>query len=183
MTAFIGLGANLGDRLATLRSAVAALCVDDRVTLDFQCDVAPLYETSPVGGAEGQPSFYNSAVRLRTALTAPRLLGILQRIEAALGRTPGVRNAPRVIDLDLLLLGDLSLTSDTLIVPHPRLHLRRFVLDPLAALAPRVVHPVLQTPLGELAKRRRAESSDEKVVEVFGCNWVHQARDMPLKAP
>jgi 2-amino-4-hydroxy-6-hydroxymethyldihydropteridine diphosphokinase len=131
--AYIGLGANLGDREATLRDALrrVAATPDTAVT-----GVAPLRETEPVGFVE-QPAFLNGAARLTTSLDPRGLLQRLLDIERELGRTrEGPRYGPRVVDLDLLLYDDLQIDEPGLTVPHPRLHERRFVLEPLLDLDP-----------------------------------------------
>jgi 2-amino-4-hydroxy-6-hydroxymethyldihydropteridine diphosphokinase len=133
--AYIGLGANLGDRLATLRTAVQRLRTFGRVTA-----VSSLYETEPVGYQE-QPRFLNAVVALETALPPADLLRALLGIERDLGRTRSFPNAPRTLDLDLLLVEDVILDTLELTLPHPRLPERAFVLVPLAEIAPELVHP------------------------------------------
>jgi len=129
--AFIGLGANLGDARATLSGALADLAAVPGIDA---LQVSPLYRTQPID-ATG-PDFTNAVARLRTRLAPLELLAALQAVEARHGRERPVRNAPRTLDLDLLLYGDERLDLPALAVPHPRLHLRAFVLAPLADLAP-----------------------------------------------
>jgi len=129
-TVFLGLGSNLGDRAAHLRAALEALAPSVRVIR-----VSSVYETSPMY-VEDQPSFYNLACSGQTRLPPATLLLELKQIERALGRAPGPRYGPRVVDLDLLLYDDLVLASDTLTLPHPRMLERAFVLVPLAEIAP-----------------------------------------------
>ncbi|HEX2282210.1 MAG TPA: 2-amino-4-hydroxy-6-hydroxymethyldihydropteridine diphosphokinase [Thermomicrobiales bacterium] len=145
-TAYIGLGANLGDRLATLRTAVQRLEILGRIT-----GISRLYETEPVGYLE-QPPFLNAVVALETELAPGELLGALLGIERGLGRERSFRNAPRTLDLDLLLVDDLVLNTPEATLPHPRLHERAFVLVPLAELAPAMVHPGSGLTVGELAR-------------------------------
>jgi 2-amino-4-hydroxy-6-hydroxymethyldihydropteridine diphosphokinase len=135
---YVGLGANLGDREQTLRAAVDALAAEDGVQV---VAVSTLRETEPVGVGE-QPRFLNGAVALETALPARELLDVLLAIEQRFGRVrlPG-EHAPRTLDLDLLLYGVEEIDDPGLTVPHPRLHERRFVLEPLAELAPGLVVP------------------------------------------
>ena len=136
--AYLGLGANLGDRERTLREAIAALGAEEGIEV---VAVSTLRETEPVGVGE-QPRFLNGAVALETTLGTRELLDLLLSIERRYGRVrvPG-EHAPRTLDLDLLLYGDEQIDEPGLTVPHPRLHERRFVLEPLAELAPALVIP------------------------------------------
>jgi 2-amino-4-hydroxy-6-hydroxymethyldihydropteridine diphosphokinase len=136
--AYIGVGANLGDREATMRAALEALDAtpDIRVVA-----VSTFRETDPVGYVD-QPRFLNAAAAVETELDARGLLDALLAVERGLGRTrEGPRFGPRTIDLDLLLFGDARLDEPGLTVPHPRLHERGFVLEPLAELDPALVVP------------------------------------------
>ena len=135
MRAFLGLGANLGDRRATLRRAVAAL--PDLVA------VSPVYETEPVGGPPGQPPYLNLVARLDTGRSPRQLLELARDLEEAAGRVRRVRHGPRTLDVDVLLVGDLTVDEPDLVVPHPRMWERRFVLAPLADLAPELVPPAV----------------------------------------
>jgi 2-amino-4-hydroxy-6-hydroxymethyldihydropteridine diphosphokinase len=136
--AFVGLGANLGDRRRALRAAVDALAAEDGVEV---VSVSVLRETAPVGVGQ-QPLYLNGAAELETTLTARELLDRLLAAEQRFGRVrvPG-EHGPRTLDLDLLLLGDERIDEPGLTVPHPRLHERRFVLEPLGELAPGLVVP------------------------------------------
>ena len=130
--AYIGLGANLGDREATLHSAIAALGEAPGVEV---VAVSTLRETEPVGPVRDQPRFLNGAVAVETTLSARELLDVLLEIEAEHGRTrEGPAGGPRTLDLDLLVYGDEAVSEPGLTVPHPRLHEREFVLEPLAEL-------------------------------------------------
>ncbi|WCM94669.1 2-amino-4-hydroxy-6-hydroxymethyldihydropteridine diphosphokinase [Acidovorax sp. NCPPB 2350] len=132
--ACIGLGANLGDARAALRAAVAALAALPCTRVEA---VSSLYASAPVD-AQG-PDFLNAVVRLSTGLSAPALLAALQAIERAAGRERPYRNAPRTLDLDLLLYGQGRIQAPGLEVPHPRIGERAFVLRPLAEVAPQHV--------------------------------------------
>jgi len=136
--AYLGLGANLGDRARTLREAVAALAAEEGIEV---VAVSALRETEPLGVGE-QPLFLNGAAALETTLEAGELLDRLLAVEQRFGRVrvPG-EHGPRTIDLDLLLYGDEQIEAPGLTVPHPRLHERRFVLEPLAELNPGLVVP------------------------------------------
>jgi len=130
MRAFVGLGSNLGDRLGHLRRAVAGL--PDVVA------VSPVYETDPVGGPAQGP-YLNVVVELETDLDPFALLDACRRVEAAAARERGPRWGARTLDADVLLVGDLVVDEPDLTVPHPRMWARRFVLAPLADLAPDLV--------------------------------------------
>jgi 2-amino-4-hydroxy-6-hydroxymethyldihydropteridine diphosphokinase len=135
---YIGLGANLGDRESTIRTALELLAADGDVQVDA---VSSLSETDPVG-YEDQPRFLNGAAALRTQLAPRALLDRLQDIERQLGRDrSGPRFGPRTIDLDLLLYGSAEIDEPGLEIPHPRLHERPFVLEPLAELDERLEVP------------------------------------------
>jgi 2-amino-4-hydroxy-6-hydroxymethyldihydropteridine diphosphokinase len=136
--AYVGLGANLGDRRATIERAVELL---DAVAGVEVLAVSSLRETDPVG-LEDQPRFLNGAAAVETALSAQDLLRVLLAVERQLGRTrDGPRFGPRAIDLDLLVYGSAELAEQGVTVPHPRLHERRFALEPLSELAPGLVVP------------------------------------------
>ena len=132
MRAYVGLGANLGERERTLRAAVAALAANPRIEV---VGVSSLRETDPVGPVIDQPPFLNGAVALETSLDARELLSVLLQTEADFGRTrEGPTGGPRTLDLDLLLYGEATIDEPGLQVPHPRLHERAFVLEPLREL-------------------------------------------------
>ena len=138
MRAFVGLGSNLGDREGTIARAVELLSAAAGVEV---VAVSQLRETEPWGPVE-QPAYLNGAVQLETELSPRALLDVLLAVEQALGRDrTGERWGPRTIDLDLLLYDDVEVDEPGLTVPHPRLHERRFALEPLAELAPDAVVP------------------------------------------
>ena len=135
--AYIALGANLGDPAATVNAAFAALAELPQSTLTVR---SALYRTAPVGILD-QPEFVNAAARITTQLTQEALLDQLLAIEQRFGRIRAERNGPRTLDLDILLYDDLVIDTPRLTLPHPRLHLRAFVLYPLADLAPDLALP------------------------------------------
>ena len=137
-TSYIAVGANIGDREANIRRAIEALRATPHVAVTR---VSTLIDNPAVGGPLGSPSFLNGVVELRTSLDPHALLARLLDIERALGRERREKWGPRTIDLDLLLFGDLVLNDPGLTLPHPRMHERRFVLEPLCEIAPDVVHP------------------------------------------
>jgi 2-amino-4-hydroxy-6-hydroxymethyldihydropteridine diphosphokinase len=141
----IALGSNVGDRRAHLDHAVAAL---RRVLTNVR--VSRYYDTVPVGVSGPQAMFLNAAVVGDTALAPRAILDALLAIEQERGRERPYLNAPRTLDLDLILLGDTVLEEDGLVVPHPRFRERRFVLEPLAAVAPDLRDPVSEKTVAEL---------------------------------
>jgi len=154
--AYVGVGANLGDAHATVMQAVHQLAKLTGVT---QCAAAGLYRSAPVE-ASG-PDFVNTVVRLHTHLGALALLDALQALERDHGRQRPYRNAPRTLDLDLLLYDNEVIATPRLQVPHPRMHERAFVLMPLAELAPQ-----LQLEQGNVADLAQALSMQQKVTPV-----------------
>jgi len=146
---FIGVGSNEGNRLTQISSAIKALGAVDGVHV---VQMATIIETEPVGGPPQGP-YLNTVVELDTVLAPRELLSALKAIEQQLGRKPeSERWGPRPIDLDLLLYDDQVIETPELRIPHPRLHERQFVLEPLAQIAPDVVHPLLKQPIAELLK-------------------------------
>jgi 2-amino-4-hydroxy-6-hydroxymethyldihydropteridine diphosphokinase len=143
--AFLGLGSNLGDRRALLCSAVAEL--PDVVA------VSPVYETEPVGGPPGQRPYLNVVVELSTDREPRELLALAHDLESAAGRVRREPDGPRTLDVDVLVVGDLRVDEPDLVVPHPRMSVRRFVMAPLADLAPDLVPPGWEeTAVGEVLR-------------------------------
>ena len=142
--AYLALGSNLGNRLANLKAAI--LNFTPQMTIRKKSSV---YETPPWGFQE-QDAFLNQVVKVETNLEPEPLLRHLKRLETALGRVSNFQNGPRLIDIDILFFDDVIMDTPPLVIPHPRLHERAFVLVPLAQLAADLVHPVLHKSIGEL---------------------------------
>jgi 2-amino-4-hydroxy-6-hydroxymethyldihydropteridine diphosphokinase len=160
----IGLGSNLGDRRKLLRDAVRGLdAVGERLS------VSSLYETEPVGFRE-QPWFLNAVVLLETNSDPLSLMQVLSALERRAGRERSFPNAPRTLDLDLLLYGEDVIETPQLVVPHPRMHDRAFVLVPLAEVAPNLVHPRLGKTIRELLDRLEDWSSG--IRRIAGPEWL-----------
>jgi 2-amino-4-hydroxy-6-hydroxymethyldihydropteridine diphosphokinase len=143
-TVFLALGSNMGNRLANLKAAINNLTPQMTVK-----NKSSIYETPPWGYTD-QAAFLNQVVMVNTYLAPEALLAHLKRLETALGRVPNFQNGPRLIDIDILFFDDLVINTPPLMIPHPRLHERAFVLVPLAEIAPDLVHPVLRKPIHEL---------------------------------
>jgi len=146
-TAYIALGSNQGDRRDYLDRAIQSLQEHPRIDVT---QVSSYHETIPVGGPPGQSNFLNAAAELKTDLSARDLLNALLDVERALGRVRRERHGPRTIDLDLLLYENEVLQEPGLTVPHPAMHEREFVLKPLADIAPRAIHPLLDATVQDL---------------------------------
>ena len=154
-TVYLALGTNLGDRLTNLKQAIAALTPQVEVKAKSQ-----VYETPP-WGYEDQPKFLNQVIKATTYLEPEPLLKHLKRLEVALGRKVSIPNGPRLIDMDILFYDDLTMDKPSLVIPHPRLHERAFVLLPLMDLAPDLVHPVRRQSVREMAASCSAEGIEK----------------------
>jgi 2-amino-4-hydroxy-6-hydroxymethyldihydropteridine diphosphokinase len=154
---YLALGTNLGNRLLNLNTAINNLTPQMNVKKK-----SPVYETPPWGFAD-QPAFLNQVVQVETYEGPEPLLKHLKRLETALGRVPNFQNGPRLIDIDILFYDDLVLNTASLVIPHPRLHERTFVLAPLADIAPELIHPVLHKSVREML----AGISSDEVVKVI----------------
>ena len=152
-TVYLALGSNLGDREANLRKAIVTLA---RPSIEL-VRASSIYETAPML-LEEQPWFLNQVVEVKTSLFPRQLLHCAQEVERQLGRKRTIANGPRIIDIDILLYGRTVMASYELTVPHPRMAERRFVLEPLAELAPRLRHPVLKRSMSELLAGTKAQN-------------------------
>jgi len=147
--AYISIGSNMGDRLHNCRSGLAALCADGSVQV---AALSPLYETAPVDFTE-QAWFLNAAAKIHCALSPMDLLGKMQAVQAAAGRkSDSVRYGPRILDLDIIFYEDWVMQTAELTIPHPRMHKRRFVLQPICDIDPYVLHPVLGQEVKQLLR-------------------------------
>jgi 2-amino-4-hydroxy-6-hydroxymethyldihydropteridine diphosphokinase len=153
---YLALGTNLGDRSANLKQAISSLTPQLDVKAKSQ-----VYETPP-WGFEDQPKFLNQVIKAKTYLDPEPLLKHLKRLEVALGRKESFANGPRLIDIDILFFDDLVLNKPSLVIPHPRLHERGFVLLPLMDIAPDLVHPV-----NNQSVREMSALSDVRGIEKF----------------
>jgi 2-amino-4-hydroxy-6-hydroxymethyldihydropteridine diphosphokinase len=160
--AYVGLGSNLGDRAGNLVLAVrgmmeASMCVTR---------LSSVYETEPISEVE-QPPFLNMVAEIGNPLPTPQqMMARLLRIEFALGRTRDLKDGPRTIDLDLLMYGELTSDTEFLKLPHPCLHQRKFVLEPLVEIAPRLIHPILKVSAAELLENVDDKSAVTRWVPV-----------------
>jgi 2-amino-4-hydroxy-6-hydroxymethyldihydropteridine diphosphokinase len=162
-TVFISLGSNMGDKLENCRHAVAALSALD-LTRVVAC--SPFYKTEPVDYTD-QDWFINAVVKVETELTPQDLLARLKEIQQNAGRTHDtVRFGPRIIDLDILFYDDRVIRTAGLEVPHPRMHKRRFVLQPICDIEPHILHPILKTTVEHLLEQL---DDDAQSVELYRC--------------
>ena len=156
---YAGLGSNLGNKSDNIKKALDMLDMADNANV---IAVSSLYETEPEG-YEDQDWFLNAATQLEITLSPVELLKLFKEIEQAMGRHKSVRWGPREIDLDLLLYDELSFESQDLVVPHPRMHQRAFVLAPLAEIAENVLHPVLGKTVGILLAELQTAKSVKRI--------------------
>lgn len=161
--AHIGIGSNLGDRVSLCRRAIDEIGKFPRSHVSVR---ASFYDTEPLEYSD-QERFINTVVEVRTELAPEDLFAACLDVERLLGRERAMRYGPRTIDLDLLLYGDAVVRSEYLVLPHPKLHLRRFVLEPLAEIAPGAVHPVLKRRIRDLLEEL-AEDQDVRRFPVSG---------------
>lgn len=174
----VGLGSNLGPRHDTLRRAVDRLAREPGVRL-VAC--SRFHETHPVGGPTGQPAFLNAAAVLETSLEPNGLLDLLLRVERELGRRPAERWAARPIDLDLLLSDQRVMSSPTLVLPHPRMAWRRFVLQPAAEVAPDWIHPLTGWSIARLLEHLDARPHYVAVAGAIAAGKTHLAEALAAR--
>ena len=153
--AYIGFGSNIGDRLKHLQNAIHALSKTEGINLQ---EISSVYKTDPVG-YEAQGQFLNGVAAIQTSLSPLSLLHTLKEIETVIGRQHRIRWGPREIDLDILIYGNLCVQTEKLVIPHPEMHLRDFVLVPLVEIAPDLVHPVFQETIQTLLERLEDDKS------------------------
>lgn len=166
MRAGIALGSNLGDRLSNLRAGRDAVLALAGASQPVLC--SRVYETEPVGAGSGGDSFLNAVLEVEYEGLPSALLDGLQSIEAAMGRpSKRPRNAPRTLDLDILYVGNLVLANYEIVIPHPRLHVRRFVLQPLHDIRPELKLPGHESTVSELL----AALQDPAAVTEFAAEW------------
>ena len=178
---FIGFGSNVGDRQEFCDRAVALM---NLLPLSHVTGVSSYYESEPVDpqGVLGTTWFYNGVVRLETSLRPQRLLEILQETERALGRDEEHRSGPRTIDFDILFFGQQVIRQPGLSVPHPRLHLRRFVLEPLVELDADWNHPAVHRPVKELLESLTEPSRVKKLDIIPGTKYGSRPACSPPSA-
>jgi 2-amino-4-hydroxy-6-hydroxymethyldihydropteridine diphosphokinase len=156
---YIGIGSNLGDALQNCKDAIESILRADQIEIIMN---SSFYKTQPVG-VESQSWFVNAVIEIKTTLSAHALFLFLQEIERAMGRKKETKNGPRIIDLDLLFYGQDIINEVDLTVPHPGIHMRRFVLEPLGEIASYFIHPVFGISVRGLKDRLE----DQKVVELL----------------
>lgn len=167
----------MGDRLRLLQRAVHLLHDHPENEVDFEKGIAPIYETTPVGVSQPQQNYFNTAIRIHTSLTPMSLLQNCLKIEADMGRVRQERWEPRIIDIDLLLFDDLVIQDDELTLPHPRMHQRLFVLEPLCRIAGEVIHPIRNETINTILSLYKLSAShdcsgdEDEIVTPFLQDW------------
>ena len=157
VTSYLGLGSNLGNRIKNLEIVILALSKHSDIQVTAS---SSFYETEPVGYKE-QKWFINQVIQIKTSLSPKDLLDVTQKMEERFGRRRTIRWGPRTVDIDILLYGNLIMNNSSLSIPHPHLTKRRFVLVPLAEIAPSIIHPLL----GESIRKILIDSSTDDLVK------------------
>lgn len=170
-TVYLSLGSNLGDRAANLQQAIEKLAELGEVTV-----VSSFYETEPVEVTSSQPWFLNCAVKLETEKMPRQLIAGILALEQSMGRQRKQQKGPRMIDIDVVLFGSSIVELPNLTIPHPRMHQRRFVLEPLAEIAPEARHPVFKRPIRELRDALPAGQLIKKITASTGENGLSERR-------
>jgi len=162
-TAYIGIGSNLGNRQENCLKAIEIL----RNKGIKIADQSSMHETEP-WGVKDQPKFINMALKVETDLSPQKLLALLKNVENTMGRESTIRWGPRIIDLDILLYDDMKINEDNLNIPHPLMHEREFVLEPLSEIASEVIHPVLLKKVGDLLHDMGKTTNESARILIFG---------------
>lgn len=160
-TAYIGFGSNIGDRLSYIKQSLHHLSQTNGIIISR---ISSIYETEPVGNID-QDMFLNGVVKIETHHSPQTLLNILKTIEFNIGRQHRIHWGPREIDMDVLIYGDLCVQTPELIIPHPEMHHRRFVLVPLIEIAPNLVHPIFKNTIQYLLNNLEDEYSLEIYID------------------
>lgn len=164
-SAYLGLGSNVGDRCGHLHAAIRLLQDTPSITVEA---VSSIYETDPVGYTE-QDKFLNLVIKISTSMKAEELLQVMQNIELSLGRTREIHWGPRTMDLDILLYNQENIETESLIVPHPRMFERAFVLIPLLEICDKVPYAISQLQLEEMKRQEGVVVWRESGEEIFPC--------------
>ena len=157
---FIALGSNIEPRGRYIQQALALIDKHKQISVE---KISSIYETQPIGGPENQLPYLNAVAKIKTSLTPHELLKYLQQIEQNLGRKRNIFWGPRTIDIDILLIDSEIISTDELIVPHPLMHERKFVMQPLAQIAPDAIHPILMMSAKTILESLGSEEDDNNI--------------------